>query len=90
MNTLSIITFHKPVVARPIDKFDALERFSAAMQSIRMYREDIATSDAEFAAEHGLTDSLAEHVARALIALSQLPAEWRVIFEPEFRQATQE
>lgn len=85
MNTLPLIQVDHPRI-RPVDKFDALERFSAAMQSIQMYREDIA-SDAEFAEEEGLHRSLAAEIGSALIALNQLPAEWKALFDPEFRKA---
>jgi hypothetical protein len=86
MNTQSPAIKLPVPTPRPVDKFDALERFCAAMQSIRMYREDIV-SDPEFAEEEGLTVNLAEQIGHAAMALDQLPADWRPMFEVEFQKA---
>lgn len=76
-----------------VNKFDALERFCAAMQNIKSYREEIASGekwilmypeDTEATLDDGFwTDRLASALGSAHIALAQMPDEWRVLMMPE-------
>jgi hypothetical protein len=95
MNTaLPIWKPSKPVV-RPVSKWDALERFAAAMQAIPGYRQDMA-DEADYIREFpddtegevGFWEKrLAESIGSATIAFHQLPADLQALLRSDFEQA---